>query len=62
MILREKRLSTGVKCVKYTKFEKPKISSIWNKTFILSTFYVKCDNIKDQVFKEEEIYQNNRNS
>ena len=41
-------------CGKYRKFEKPKISYIFEKTLILSIICSKCKNEDEKVFKQEE--------
>ena len=41
-------------CGKYRKFEKPKISYIFEKTLILSFICSKCKNEDEKVFKQEE--------
>ena len=43
-----------VVCGKYKKFEKPKISSILEKTLVLSIICSKCKNEDGNIFKEEE--------
>ena len=43
-----------VNCGKYRKFEKPKISYIFEKTLILSIICSKCKNEDEKVFKQEE--------
>ena len=43
-----------VVCGKYKKFEKPKISSILEKTLVLSIICSKCKNEDENIFKEEE--------
>ena len=43
-----------VVCGKYKKFEKPKISSISEKTLVLSIICSKCKNEDGNIFKEEE--------
>ena len=41
-------------CGKYRKFERPKISYIFEKTLILSIICSKCKNEDEKVFKQEE--------
>ena len=41
-------------CGKYRKSEKPKISSILEKTLVLSIICSKCKNEDEKIFKEEE--------
>ena len=40
-------------CGKYRKFEKPKMSYILEKTFVLSIICSKCKNEDEKIFKEE---------
>ena len=39
---------------KYRKFTKPKISSLLEKTFVLSIIYSKCKKEDEKIFKEEK--------
>ena len=41
-------------CGKYRKFEKPKISYLFEKTLALSIICSKCKNEVEKIFKEEE--------
>ena len=41
-------------CGKCTKFEKPKISYILEKTFVLSIICSKCKNKDEKIVKEEK--------
>ena len=41
-------------CIKYRKFEKPKISYLLEKTLNLSIICSKCQNEDDKFFKEED--------
>ena len=43
-----------VYCSKYTKFEKPKISYLLEKTLVLSIICSKCKNEDEKIFKEED--------
>ena len=43
-----------VNCGNYTKFEKPKISYILEKTLVLSVIRSKCKNEDEKKIKEEE--------
>ena len=43
-----------VNCSKYTKFEKPKIPYLLEKTLVLSIICSKCKNEDEKIFKEEE--------
>ena len=40
-------------CGKYRKFERPKMSYILEKTFVLSIICSKCKNEDERIFKEE---------
>ena len=42
-----------VTCSKYSKFEKPKISYLLEKTLVLSIICIKCKNEDEKIFKEE---------
>ena len=41
-------------CGKYRKFEKPKVSFLLEKTLVLSIICIKCENVDEKIFKEEE--------
>ena len=41
-------------CSKYRKFEKAKISYIFEKTLVLSVICSKCKNEAEKIFKKEE--------
>ena len=41
-------------CGKYRKFEKPKISYLLEKTFVLFIIYSKCKNEDKKLFKEKK--------
>ena len=41
-------------CGKHRKFEKPKISYIFEKTLVLSIICSECENEDEKMFKEEE--------
>ena len=41
-------------CGKHRKFEKPKISYIFEKTLVLSVICSECENEDEKMFKEEE--------
>ena len=41
-------------CGKYRKFEKPKISYLLEKTFVISIIFCKYKNKDEQIFKEED--------
>ena len=41
-------------CIKYRKFEKPKISYLLEKTLVLSIICSKCQNEDEKFFKEED--------
>ena len=41
-------------CGKYRKFEKPKISYLLEKTFVISIICCKYKNKDEQIFKEED--------
>ena len=41
-------------CSKFSKFEKPKISYLLEKTFVLSITCSKCKNENKNLFKAEE--------
>ena len=41
-------------CRKYRKFEKPKVSYLFEKTLVLSIICSKCKNEDEKLFKEEE--------
>ena len=43
-----------VYCSKYTKFEKPEISYLLEKTLVLSIICSKCKNEDEKIFKEED--------
>ena len=42
-----------VLCGKYRKFEKPKISYLFEKTLVLSVICSKCENKDEKLFKEK---------
>ena len=44
----------SVICSKCRKFENPKISSIFEKTLVLSIICNKCKNKDEKIFQEEE--------
>ena len=41
-------------CGKYRKFEKPKISYLFEKTLVLAIICSKCKNKDEKLFEEEE--------
>ena len=41
-------------CAKYRKFKNPKMSYIFEKTWVLSIICSKCGNEDEKIFKEEE--------
>ena len=41
-------------CKRYKELEKPKISYIWDKALLLSSFCNKCGSEDAKIFKEEE--------
>ena len=42
-------------CGKYRKFQKPKISYIFEKRLVLSITCSKCKNVDEKTFKKESI-------
>ena len=45
-------------CGKYRKFEKPKISYIFEKALVLFIICSECKNEDEKIFKEEESIKN----
>ena len=41
-------------CGKYRKFKNPKITSVFEKTIVLSLICSNCENKDDNIFKEKE--------
>ena len=41
-------------CDKYRKFEKPKMSYLWEKRLVLFITCSKCENEEEELFKEDE--------
>ena len=42
---------------KYRKFEKPKISYLLRKTFVVSITWIKCKNGDEKTLKEEDLIE-----
>ena len=45
-----------INCIKYRKFEKPKISNLLEKTSVLSIICSKCKNEDEKIFEEEDSF------